>query len=108
MTALISRTAATQVRATGIVHGRVIAADTDDLGEDRIGGLAAGTYALAISASGGGMMPRTLQTFYPGTSSIAEARTVTVHPGEVANATDFTVRPMSDTQRVRITGYVTD
>jgi len=98
------------IRADGRLRFRGIGAvaTTDDLGEYRISGLAAGSYALAISASGGGMVLRTLQTFYPGTSLITEARTVTVRPGEVASATDFTVRPMSNTQRVPITGYVTD
>jgi len=94
------------VRGDGRLRFRGLGAvaNTDDLGEYRIGGLAPGSYALAISASGGGMAPRSLQTFYPGTSLI----TLTLRPGEVASATDFTVRPLSDSQRVRITGYVTD
>ena len=98
------------VRGDGRLRFRGLGAvaNTDDLGEYRIGGLAPGSYALAISASGGGMAPRSLQTFYPGTSLITEARTLTLRPGEVASATDFTVRPLSDSQRVRITGYVTD
>ena len=83
-------------------------ANTDDLGEYRISGLAAGTYALAISATGGGMAPRRPQTFYPGTSSLTEAGTLTLRSGEVAGAIDFAVAPVIDGQRARLTGYVTD
>jgi Carboxypeptidase regulatory-like domain len=98
------------VRTDGRLRFRSIGvvANTDDLGEYRISGLAAGRYALAISATGGGMAPRRQQTFYPGTSSLTEAGTLTLRPGEVAGAIDFAVAPVIDAQHVRLTGYVTD
>jgi len=89
-------------RGTGAV------ASTDDRGEYRISGLAAGSYAVAISASGGGMAPRTLQTFYPGTSLLTEARALTLRVGEVASGIDFAATPIAEARRIRVTGYVTD
>src|SRR2546427_4009980 len=71
------------VRGDGRLRFRGLGAvaNTDDLGEYRIGGLAPRSYALAISASGGGMAPPSLQKFYPGPSLIAEARALKLPPG---------------------------
>jgi hypothetical protein len=81
--------------------------DTDDLGEYRIAGLAAGDYALAISPAGGGMAPRSRQTFYPGTPYLIQARVIPLHAGETANATDVALLPHDGTL-IRLSGYAAD
>jgi hypothetical protein len=83
-------------------------ADTDDLGEYRIAGLAAGSYMVAVAAAGGGMAPRTERLFYPGTASLSQARAIPVRAGEVASATDLAVLPSQGKSDRLVSGYVTD
>jgi hypothetical protein len=72
---------------------------TDDQGNFRIFGLAPGTYYLSVAVTAGGVGrsdDRTAYavTYYPGTSSIADARSVSVASGTTASA-NFAAVPIA-------------
>ena len=81
---------------------------TDDRGEIRLGGLAAGEYYIGVmpplSVSGLGNHPRAKEapTFYPGTVFEADARPVTVGAGEEV----VVALPLVSARRARISGAV--
>ena len=64
---------------------------TDDLGDYRLGGLAAGTYLVAInqfSIDGAGYVARA-NSYYPGMPSAAMAQPLVVAPGDQKSGVDF-------------------
>ncbi|HEY1911972.1 MAG TPA: carboxypeptidase-like regulatory domain-containing protein [Vicinamibacterales bacterium] len=75
-------------------------AQTDDLGEYRLSGLSAGTYAVAAIAWSApttmqmigtqvGLAPGLRRTYYPGGSSAAEAELIRLQAGEERSSIDF-------------------
>jgi hypothetical protein len=89
------------------------AAVTNDLGEFRIAGLAAGDYVLSgtplpqMSISGGGAGPKTTWalTYYPGTTNQPEAQAVTLPQGETVPGLEFR---LISSPAFRVTGTVVD
>jgi hypothetical protein len=96
------------------------AADTNDLGEFRLYGLAKGRYFIRAqihqdwqptlpSSSGGdsGSSPQTgyAPVYYPGTSDQSRAASIEVAPGQEVPAVDFTLIP---TRTFRVRGHAFD
>src|SRR2546427_8959343 len=71
------------VRGDGRLRFRGLGAvaNTDDLGEDRIGGVPPRRHTPGDPGRGRGPAPPSLQKFYPGPSLIAEARALKLPPG---------------------------
>jgi protocatechuate 3,4-dioxygenase beta subunit len=78
---------------------------TDDHGEYRVGGLAAGTYLVGVvtmgmplrqTMPGGGiaMLPQPVRTYYPGTETRDDGQALRLQPGEERSSTDFAVAPV--------------
>jgi hypothetical protein len=104
------------LRVTGgrVVHNegrarltQTATAETDDLGEYRLGGLAAGAYIVSVSPGqaspdglilfGGpteGGLPIMPRTYYPATTSLAQAQSIPVAAGEEVPAIDFALTPI--------------
>jgi hypothetical protein len=96
--------------------------ETDDLGEYRVGGLPAGTFAVAaygfpaapslttFTTPAGTtvttMLRRPRTVFYPASSLLMQARPIALKSGEDAAAVDITFR--SDVPAVRIIGRIVD
>jgi protocatechuate 3,4-dioxygenase beta subunit len=83
---------------------------TDDTGAFRLHSLPAGEYYVAArmrvaSPEDAGLTSDALPTFYPGTSSIGEARRVSVGSGDDRGGVSFAVLPASP---VRISGTIVD
>jgi hypothetical protein len=79
-------------------------AETDDLGDYRIGDLPAGRYFVAISGATLGSVPNEaprewerlspwVRTFYPGATALSDATPVVVGRGEEHGGVDFSVEP---------------
>ena len=76
---------------TGAPPTLVKFAGTDDLGEYRIGGLAAGTYVVAVnplSIDDNGFVSRTA-LFFPGVATPGDAQLITIAPGDQKTGVDF-------------------
>jgi protocatechuate 3,4-dioxygenase beta subunit len=90
-----------------LVSSSVLRRVTDDRGEFRLFGIPDGQYVLSASVietpanSMGGYAP----TFFPGTSSGAEARFITVAAGDDAKGLDFGLLP---TSTARVSGTLLD
>jgi hypothetical protein len=96
--------------------------ETDDLGEYRIGGLPAGTFAVAAYGFPAAPSPATFTTqagttvttmlrrprtvFHPAAPLLMQARPIALKNGEDAGAVDITFR--SDVPAVRIIGRIVD
>jgi hypothetical protein len=68
-------------------------ATTDDLGEYRLGGLAAGTYVVTAATPRPG--PAQKRSYYPGVPARVQAQSIVLLAGEERSSTDFTVSPGS-------------
>ncbi len=87
---------------------------TNDIGVYRLYGLAPGEYYVSVGGRGAGMPFGDMtsgddssgygQTFYPGTSNLAEAQRISVGVGQEVNA-DLPMTPM---KLVRVSGTVVD
>jgi hypothetical protein len=93
-----------------VAVGRVV--ETNDIGQYRLFGLAAGTYYLGASgtvwAVGAGTQAESstsVPTYYPGTMTIADAQRVTVGTGEDRGGIDITLLPI---RAVRVSGVALD
>jgi hypothetical protein len=64
-------------------------ATTDDLGEYRLGSLAAGTYIVTAMTPRPG--PGQKRSYYPGVSARVQAQSLVLEAGEERSSTDFTV-----------------
>jgi len=90
-----------------LVPSSVMRRPTDDRGEFRLFGIPDGQYVLGASVvetpanSTGGYAP----TFFPGTSSAAEARFITIAAGDDAKGVDF---GLASTPTARISGTLLD
>jgi hypothetical protein len=86
-------------------------AQTDDLGDYRLHGLAPGTYYVGIQAtlwSSGSPLDQGISfpaTFYPGTAAAADARAVTIAAGEERPHVNFGLTPA---RMARLSGMATD
>jgi hypothetical protein len=78
---------------------------TDDLGEYRVGNLEAATYVVA-GGGGGGTATRWALTFYPGVSTLSEARRIILHAGDEQTSLDFAVAPVDARGLGNISGQV--
>jgi Carboxypeptidase regulatory-like domain len=80
----------------------VATTDTDDLGEYRLAGLAAGTYIASVTTFGTmvqvgagrtvAFAPDPQRSYYPGVASFAEAQALSLQSGEDRRPIDFAVR----------------
>jgi protocatechuate 3,4-dioxygenase beta subunit len=90
--------AQTREKATSDASDQAIGV-TDDRGEYRLAGLAAGSFVVAVTIARAvtpqqivGTFSSSLQrTYYPGVSTLAEAQELNVHPGDDRPGIDFTV-----------------
>ena len=92
--------------ASGFSNAGAIASTfTDDRGEYRVGGLAAGTYLVGVVTMGmpirqtmpGGaiaVLPQPTRTYYPGTETRNDGQALRLQPGEERSSTDFAVAPV--------------
>lgn len=85
--------------------GSIASTFTDDRGEYRVGGLAAGTYLVGVVTigmpvrqimPGGGIavLPQPLRTYYSGTETRGDGQALRLQPGEERSSTDFAVAPV--------------
>jgi carboxypeptidase family protein len=90
-----------ELRLTPVARGT---AETNDLGEYRIGDLLPGRYFVSIAGAGLGTMPSGMprewerlkawgRTFFPGTVSVVNATPVAIGTGEERGSVDFVVVP---------------
>jgi protocatechuate 3,4-dioxygenase beta subunit len=97
-----ARVAALAIADAPKLNAVMATADTDDLGEYRLAGLAAGTFAVRITTAGAATtetaadgqiraMPSMHVSFYPGVTTQAEAEPLRVQSGEDRNAIDFVI-----------------
>lgn len=88
-----------------------LSVQTDDLGEYRLGGLAAGSYIVSVSSGPSASEGRFLfdggvpagsrvwaRTYHPSTTSLAQAEPVSVEAGQEVPAVDFAMRPSAAPQ----------
>jgi len=100
------------VAATSTGRDRFVSGTTNDLGEYRIGGLAAGEYLVLAATTREPVTvgakpdePRVYApTFYPGTMENHQATKVEVHPGDEANASFSLISTRTFTVRGRVSG----
>ena len=108
----VLRSQFTQGRRRLLPAGR---ATTNDIGEFRVFGLAAGQFYVSASASQQGLMVLNgiaqiadsgyAPTYYPGTPDLASAQRVTVNAGQTLNGIDMAVSPA---RLARISGVALD
>jgi hypothetical protein len=83
---------------------------TDDIGEFRLFGLLPGEWYLAASLNNVQWRDTSdrsvyLETYYPGTGNLAEARKLTIAPGQVVSTLAMTLQPV---RAARISGMAYD
>ena len=97
-----------EMRLVSVAHGT---AETNDLGEYRIGDLPAGRYFVSVAGAGLGTMPSGMPrewerlkawgpTFFPGSGSLANATPIALSAGEERRSVDFVVVPQRPAQRL--------
>jgi hypothetical protein len=94
-----------------IALSTVATAETDDRGEFRLSGLSAGAVAVGVTVAPditiiltGAVRPAGMtKIYYPGVSSVFEARFVTVRPGDEQSGIDLVVPPNLSGQPLMMT-----
>jgi hypothetical protein len=94
--------------AAPIALSTIAIAETDDRGEYRLGGLSAGAVAISVSVAPavtivltGAIQPGGMRKiYYPGVSSVFDARFVTVQPGDEQSGIDLVVPPNLSAQPI--------
>jgi hypothetical protein len=94
--------------AVPIALSTIATAETDDRGEYRLGGLSAGAVAISISVASavtlvltGAIRPGGMtKIYYPGVSSVFDARFLTLQPGDEQSGIDLAVPPNLSAQPI--------